>query len=380
MKPNPVKILFCQPTLARSGSENSLLALLEGLERWEGKGRVRVLAGEDGPMRENLARFAVLQIVDAPKLRRNLAGALRFLRSFPRVHAAIKASDCDLVYVNTLMFPQAYLAGFLNRKPVVVHLREVETTYGRCVYFCYYLLARICARHLVAACDFIFRQKTAAFINRLFPRRRRSVIHNWSWAAPAKIVRRVRDKAAILAVIPMSRRKGIFDLIEFAARLRELHPPIPFTIHVVGRTSEAAEVVKAYRMRQALNLEDVLVFCGERERGALAEFYARADLLVQPSHTEAFPRVVVEALAFSLPCVVTAVGGTPEAVEDGRNGYLVPVGKPEEMARRVLELLTHEETYGAFSRQAYATYQSRFAQPAMIGNVIAVLERECRGQ
>ena len=328
-------------------------------------------------MRGLISRFAEVKIVEAPKMNRSLVGAFRFLRSFPRVHAAVKASGCDLVYVNTLMFPQAYLAGFLNRIPVVVHLREVETTYGRFAYFFYYLAARICARHLIAVCDYIFLQKTALFISRIFPGRRQSVVHNWASDAPAMVPKAIRGKAKILSVIPVSRRKGIFDLIEFAALLRGLQPQVPFTLHVVGRTSDARMFEEAIRQVRALDLEGIVIFHGELGSDALAQFYSRADILVHPSHTEAFPRVIVEAMGHSLPCVATAVGGTPEAVENGRNGYLVPVGKPDEMARRVLDILTHEETCRAFSQEADRIYQRKFGKAGLIRKIVAIMEGEC---
>jgi glycosyltransferase involved in cell wall biosynthesis len=51
------------------------------------------------------------------------------------------------------------------------------------------------------------------------------------------------------------------------------------------------------------------------------------------------PNVVLEACAAGVPVVATAVGGTPEIVEDGVTGYLVPPADPRRLAERLLELL-----------------------------------------
>ena len=61
------------------------------------------------------------------------------------------------------------------------------------------------------------------------------------------------------------------------------------------------------------------------------------DLSVLPSFTEGLPTVVLESYAAGVPVVATAVGGTPEAVADGVDGYLVPPGDPTALARRILE-------------------------------------------
>src|SRR5205814_1444742 len=51
------------------------------------------------------------------------------------------------------------------------------------------------------------------------------------------------------------------------------------------------------------------------------------------------PTVVLESYAAGVPVVATAVGGTPEAVADGVDGYLVPPGDPIALARRILDAL-----------------------------------------
>jgi len=53
-------------------------------------------------------------------------------------------------------------------------------------------------------------------------------------------------------------------------------------------------------------------------------FFAIAQLFVFPSYREGFPNVVLQALAFKLPCIVTNISGSNEVIQDGINGFIIP--------------------------------------------------------
>jgi glycosyltransferase involved in cell wall biosynthesis len=95
------------------------------------------------------------------------------------------------------------------------------------------------------------------------------------------------------------------------------------------------------RRVESAGLQETFVFAGHRPD--LDQFLPFLDLMVLPSFTEGLPNVVLEAFAAGVPVVATAVGGTPEVVEDGVNGYLVPSGDDEALARRILDALESEE-------------------------------------
>src|SRR5204862_7796339 len=64
------------------------------------------------------------------------------------------------------------------------------------------------------------------------------------------------------------------------------------------------------------------------------------DVVALPSLYEGMPLTVIEAAAAGRPVVATAVDGTPEVVQDGRTGYLVPPADPPALARALCALLT----------------------------------------
>lgn len=91
------------------------------------------------------------------------------------------------------------------------------------------------------------------------------------------------------------------------------------------------------REAKARDVDDVVRFLGFRTD--VPELMAASDVVVLPSLAEALPTVLMEAAAASRPAVATRVGGTPEIVENGRTGFLVPPDDPPALAEGLARLL-----------------------------------------
>jgi glycosyltransferase involved in cell wall biosynthesis len=72
---------------------------------------------------------------------------------------------------------------------------------------------------------------------------------------------------------------------------------------------------------------------------ALLELYRRADVFALPSRGDCLPQVLAEAAASGLPLLATATGAVPEIVRDGDNGFLVPVGSPQDLRAALRRLV-----------------------------------------
>jgi glycosyltransferase involved in cell wall biosynthesis len=109
---------------------------------------------------------------------------------------------------------------------------------------------------------------------------------------------------------------------------------------------------------QALGLQDSVFLPGyvDRPQRVLEE----TDLMVLPSHTEGLPNAALEALAMDVPVLATRVGGTPEVIEDGVSGRLVPPGNPEAMAAAIEDFLTHRDAWTGMAARGRAIIGERF--------------------
>jgi glycosyltransferase involved in cell wall biosynthesis len=126
--------------------------------------------------------------------------------------------------------------------------------------------------------------------------------------------------------------KGLDHLIDGLQQLLDL----PLTCVLVGD----GPLEQHLKERLADGLEDRVVFAGRQSALEIPKWMAAADLFVLPSLSEGRPNVVLEAQACGLPVVATAVGGTPELVEDGVSGMLVAPADAEALAKAMRLLVT----------------------------------------
>ncbi len=105
-------------------------------------------------------------------------------------------------------------------------------------------------------------------------------------------------------------------------------------------------------------------------RQDLKEILSLADVVALPSYyREGVPRVLLEAMALGKPIVTTDNVGCREVVDQGRNGYLVPVRDSHAFAESIRRLAESEPLRLAFGRQSRAKAESEFSEPAVVDGV-----------
>lgn len=109
-------------------------------------------------------------------------------------------------------------------------------------------------------------------------------------------------------------------------------------------------------------------------RSDVESILAGFDLLVHPSLADAFPTVLLEAMAAGLPVVATTVGGIPEIVEPDVTGRLVPPSDPVALAQALTELLHNAGLRQRMSQAAQQRATERFSTEAWIKRLDKVYE------
>jgi glycosyltransferase involved in cell wall biosynthesis len=104
------------------------------------------------------------------------------------------------------------------------------------------------------------------------------------------------------------------------------------------------EQTQNYRDRvEHLHIEDHVEFVGEVPHHKVATFFENVNLHVLPSHSEATPLTMIEAAMCGVPSIANDVGGTSEALMDGKLGVLYNVNTPDNLCRVLATLLDEGE-------------------------------------
>ena len=143
--------------------------------------------------------------------------------------------------------------------------------------------------------------------------------------------------------------KGLTYLFSAVKRIQSKLPNI--TLLVVGDGAQRKELEAMSKM-----LKVKTIFAGWQHD--VVPYYSLMDIFVLPSLFEGLPNVILEAMAMRKAVIATKVGGNPDVLSDGENGFLVPVRNVQKLAL-ALEKLIEDETLrakmGAMNRQKVET-------------------------
>ena len=159
-------------------------------------------------------------------------------------------------------------------------------------------------------------------------------LESWTGAPPADLSSYgIGERDVIcLTVARLHPQKGLDDLVVAARAVRAQRDDVRFVIAGDGPTR--AELGRQIR---SLGLENHVFLLGERRD--IPSLLSRCSLFVLPSRFEGFPSAVIEAMAAGCAVVATGVAGTPELVQNGITGWIVPPSSPRALAEAIVNAL-----------------------------------------
>src|SRR5438128_7053394 len=157
------------------------------------------------------------------------------------------------------------------------------------------------------------------------------------------------------------------DCVEILARVLK---KTKARLVMVGDGSERTNAIHRAR---CLGVADNCVFVGKQPR--IVDYLCASDILLLPSEQESFGLAALEAMAVQVPVIASRVGGIPEVVDDGEDGFLSAVGDVDKMADDAARLLNEPKLRREFGKHARQSATERYGTQKIIPMYIAFYEK-----
>ncbi|TWT61829.1 glycosyltransferase [Rubinisphaera italica] len=347
---SPIPILFCITELDPGGAERAFVHILSRLNRTRWNPRVICLSGQ-GELVEELERFNIEVICLNGSPRRPLQLLSRLYREIKRFQPVLIQSF--LFHANIL----SRIAGrFAGTAAIVSGIRVAEKRST------FYLkldrwTERWATKHVCvseAVREFSGEQGglTAEKLIVIPNGVDRNRFENAAPLTRAKIKSADSDILALF-VGRLDSQKGVSDLLEVAARLKDDVPQLKWLIAGTG-----PEEHRLKEFANQLELTESVQFLGRRND--VPELMKTADLFVFPSHWEGMPNVILEAMAARLPIVTTNVEGIDQLLEHQVSAEIVPIGDLGKFSASVQKLIQNPELRQQYASKAWDRLSTEF--------------------
>jgi hypothetical protein len=347
-----MKILFVEQFSEMGGGQRNLLDLLPAVR--ERGWKAVVAAPGDGPLFEKAraagAETAAIEFGNYTQGRKTAGDALQFAFDTARLRRFVARSDCDVISVGGARLLPGVAMGAGGR-PVIFQAQH----------------------HLGDSTSLHVARRAIAYVGATVIANSRHV--GRQFGPDVEVVYNGVDEIPF-GTRPGKRRIGVIGRIapmkgqvDFLLAAREV-PDATFVICGAPMFCPPEYVEEVYKCAEGLPVE----FLGWQED--VGKVLAGLDLLVVPStEAEATTRVILEAFSAGVPVVAYAIGGIPEVVRDGVNGFLVgEAGRgPAVLAERIIEVLGMDLS-GVVER-ARGDFEERFTLERYRDEMIGVYER-----
>lgn len=329
-----IRLLFVVGNFVAGGAERHLLELWRRLDRDRFDVRIACFRRE-GQFLDDVERTG-WPVIDL-RLHGRLYG-LAGVRAFARLVHEVLSFRPQVIH-GYLFGPNllAVLAGRLCGVPAVVVAKRNVDAFESPRQIAVQRFAHRHATHVTAVSETVARTAEDLGVDRA----RITVIPNGvdasRFTAPALDRREfalAEDVPVIGSVGCLAPRKDYGNLFDALARMPAAGRGWQLLLVGDGVDREPLE-----RRARELGLDGSVRFAGER--ADVERLLPMMDVFVLPSREEGIPNALLEAMAAGRPSVATAVGGTPEVLQDGVTGWLVPAQDPDALARALEEVLAH---------------------------------------
>ena len=177
---------------------------------------------------------------------------------------------------------------------------------------------------------------------------------------PHPKIRSEDDPITLVTVGTLSKGKGQLDVVHMLAQM----PAAKFRFHLIGDCAQNASYTEEIcALIKRSHLQDAVIIHGSIPHQAVFELLPQCDLYLSASSYESYSMATAEAVVHGLPVLAYATGAIGDWIEDGVNGMLIDLGKPEQFFQALRRLLTERHAlnqlrHNAWARTAHLAFNS----------------------
>ena len=381
----PFKVLFISHDGGMAGAQQTLLSLLEGLDRSvfhpflvvpnQGELADRAMTLSIPVITRSILHWApCVSNADRKEkwkyLWRSLSSAKTRAWS---IAALIQRYEIDLVYTNTAICFEGALASWMTNKPHIWHIHEPLKKNSEL-----FLLLPSWVYSMVVgklSASIIFPSYALA---KSYPalRKKSVIIHNGldlshkmdKSAARDTVAKELdidRSKKWVAVVGALQPRKDHLNFLLAAKFMLEQRDDVEFLIVGSGSmtlTKQLQDQVNDLALTNKVKLVG-------RWLGSIETVLSALDVLVVSSEQESFGLTIIEAFAMETPVVSTRCGGPEEIIEDGKNGYLIDIKNPLALGKAVLCLLSNPQLGEQFGKAGRIKALTQFTREIYVTGI-----------
>ena len=198
------------------------------------------------------------------------------------------------------------------------------------------------------------------------------IVHNYGPTIPETVTEQPEPNTVLFLGF-LCERKGCFDIPEIISLVKAKRNNVRFILAGSGNEADVAEINARIRQYQ---VQDHVIFPGWVKDSQKEELLKRASLFFLPSYAEGMPMSILEAMGAGLPVVSSNVGGIPQLVEQGKNGYLCEPGDVQAFADAIVHILKDEEIRSRMGKKSLNIMKESYtldAHTAQLGRIYDVL-------
>ncbi len=282
----------------------------------------------------------------------------------------------DLVHIHSSFggsfyrkLPFVYMANFFN-VPVINHIHGSEIA-------SLYINASTKKKQLVEKCFdkcrylVVLSEEWKNNLDVVKTKTRKIVIENYSTIHKECLQRKNHQDKIILFLGFITKLKGCFDIPDVAKKVIEQNPNVRFILAGSGEVENLRYII------EEKGISKFFSFPGWVKMEEKEQLLKNSDIFLLPSYTEAMPMSILEAMGYGLPIVATNVGGIPQLVEEGQNGYMAEPGNIDGFVKAILKLISSDELIYDMGRVGIEKAEKNYSLEKHIEKICALYETVC---